>query len=42
LLGLFKADAVGRGVTLEPASFEDMCGGTVQEKQSLEVVYETV
>ena len=42
LLGLFKADVVGRGVTLEPASFEDMCGGTLQKKQSLEVVYETV
>ena len=42
LLGLFKADVVGRGVTLQPASFEDMCGGTVQKKQSLEVVYEAV
>jgi chlorophyllide a reductase subunit X len=42
LLGLFKGDAVGRGVVLEPASFEDMCGGTVVKKPSLEVVYETV
>jgi chlorophyllide a reductase subunit X len=42
LLGLFKGDAVGRGVVLEPASFEDMCGGTVVHKPSLEVVYETV
>jgi 3,8-divinyl chlorophyllide a/chlorophyllide a reductase subunit X len=42
LLGLFKGEAVGRGVTLLPASFEDMCGGTVVTKPSLEVVYETV
>jgi 3,8-divinyl chlorophyllide a/chlorophyllide a reductase subunit X len=42
LLGLFKGEAVGRGVTLQPASFEDMCGGTVVTKPSLEVVYETV
>ncbi len=42
LLGLFKGEVVGRGVVLEPASFEDMCGGTVIEKPSLEVVYETV
>ena len=42
LLGLFKADAVGRGVVLEPASFEDMCGGTVVERPSLEGVYDNV
>jgi len=42
LLGLFKGESVGRGVTLEPASFADMCGGTVPEKPSLEVVYEGV
>ncbi|WP_088347909.1 MULTISPECIES: chlorophyllide a reductase iron protein subunit X [Rhodomicrobium] len=42
LLGLFKGDAVGRGVVLQPASFEDMCGGTVVTKPSLEVVYDTV
>ena len=42
LLGLFKGEAVGRGVTLEPATFEDMCGGTVVEKPSLEVIYDTV
>jgi 3,8-divinyl chlorophyllide a/chlorophyllide a reductase subunit X len=42
LLGLFKGEAVGRGVTLLPASFEDMCGGTVVTKPSLEIVYETV
>jgi chlorophyllide a reductase subunit X len=42
LLGLFKGEAVGRGVVLQPASFEDMCGGTVVTKPSLEVVYDTV
>jgi chlorophyllide a reductase subunit X len=42
LLGLFKGDAVGRGVTLDPATNEDMCGGAVVEKRSLEVVYDTV
>jgi len=42
LLGLFKGEAVGRGVVLDPASFEDMCGGTAPVKTSLEVVYETV
>ena len=40
LLGLFKGDAVGRGVVLEPASIEDMCAATVLDKKSLEVVYE--
>jgi chlorophyllide a reductase subunit X len=40
LLGLFKGDAVGRGVTLVPASLEDMCGGTIVGKPSLEVIYE--
>ncbi len=40
LLGLFKGDAVGRGVTLNPASLEDMCGSTVLNKPSLEIVYE--
>jgi len=40
LLGLFKGEAVGRGVTLDPASFADMCGKTHVEKPSLEVVYE--
>jgi chlorophyllide a reductase subunit X len=42
LLGLFKGEAVGRGVTLEPASIEDMCGLSVLTKPTLEVVYETV
>ncbi len=42
LLGLFKGDAVGRGVLLDPATQEDMRGGLVVEKPSLEVVYDTV
>ena len=40
LLGLFKGDAVGRDYVLEPATAEDMCGGTVTQKPSLEVIYE--
>jgi len=40
LLGLFKGDDSGRGVRLEPATLEDMCGKTPSEKQSLEVVYD--
>ena len=32
LLGLFTGDAVGRDVVLEPASFEDMCGGTIDDE----------
>jgi len=42
LLGLFKGDVVGRNVVLEPATVEDMCGGTVIEKPTLEVIYEAV
>ena len=42
LLGLFKSDAVGRNVVLEPATMADMCGVTHIEKPSLEVLYETV
>jgi chlorophyllide a reductase subunit X len=42
LLGLFKGDTVGRNVVLDPATAEDMCGGIVIEKPSLEVVYETI
>ena len=42
LLGLFASDVVGRNVVLEPASFEDMCGGTAVTKPSLEVIYDTV
>jgi chlorophyllide a reductase subunit X len=40
LLGLFKGDAVGRGVVLDPATIEDMCGVNHVAKPSLEVVYE--
>jgi chlorophyllide a reductase subunit X len=42
LLGLFKSDVVGRGVVLDPATLEDMCGKAVIEKKSLEVVYDAV
>ncbi|SDF26815.1 MULTISPECIES: chlorophyllide a reductase iron protein subunit X [Thalassobaculum] len=42
LLGLFKGDAVGRGVTLQPASLADMCGAAYAPRPSLEVVYEGV
>jgi 3,8-divinyl chlorophyllide a/chlorophyllide a reductase subunit X len=42
LLGLFKGEAVGRGVVLDPASLEDMCGGTLTQKPSLEVIYDAV
>ena len=41
LLGLFKGEAVGRGVVLQPATLADMCGVQSIEKKSLEVVYET-
>jgi chlorophyllide a reductase subunit X len=40
LLGLFKGESVGRGVTLDPATFADMCGVNHVEVPSLEVVYE--
>ncbi|MBS0374675.1 MAG: chlorophyllide a reductase iron protein subunit X [Proteobacteria bacterium] len=40
LLGLFKGEAVGRGVVLDPATTEDMAGGTIVTRPSLEVVYE--
>ena len=40
LLGLFKGDAVGRGVVLDPASQADMRGHEVVEKPSLEIVYD--
>ena len=42
LLGLFAPDEVGGNVELEPASLEDMCGGTLVERESLEVVYDDV
>jgi chlorophyllide a reductase subunit X len=40
LLGLFKGEAVGRGVVLDPATMEDMCAAEVLVRPSLEVVYE--
>jgi chlorophyllide a reductase subunit X len=42
LLDLFNGETVGRGVVLQPATLEDMCGKTYQPKPSLEVVYDTV
>ncbi len=42
LLGLFKGEAVGRNVVLDPATLEDMCGRAAIEKPSLEVIYEAV
>ena len=40
LLGLFASEVTGRNVVLEPATMEDMCGASVIEKPSLEVVYD--
>jgi chlorophyllide a reductase subunit X len=42
LLGLFKGDAVGRNVVLDPATQADMRGSAVVEHRSLEVIYEAV
>jgi 3,8-divinyl chlorophyllide a/chlorophyllide a reductase subunit X len=42
LLNLFSSDITGRDVVLQPASQEDMCGGTLTQKTSLEVIYEAV
>ena len=42
LLGLFDGDEVGRDVELVPATANEMCGGKLTEKPSLEVVYENV
>lgn len=42
LLGLFAGDTVGRDVVLDPATQEDMRGGTFVPKPSLEVIYDTV
>ncbi len=42
LLGLFASDEVGRDVVLEPATLEDMCGGSATRKPSLEIVYDDV
>ncbi len=40
LLGLFKGEAVGRDVVLQPATVEDMCGPQLLKKRSLEVLYD--
>jgi chlorophyllide a reductase subunit X len=40
LLSLFKSDAVGRDVILQPATVEDMCGPQAVRKKSLEVIYD--
>jgi chlorophyllide a reductase subunit X len=40
LLNLFKGDAVGRDVVLDPATPEDMCLEAIVDKPSLEVIYE--
>ncbi len=40
LLGLFKGEAVGRGVELVPATLADMCGSESVTRPSLEVVYD--
>jgi chlorophyllide a reductase subunit X len=40
LLNLFKGDAVGRDVVLDPATPEDMCLEAIIDKPSLEVIYE--
>jgi chlorophyllide a reductase subunit X len=42
LLGLFDGDEVGRNVVLQPATPEDMCGGQLPQRPSLEVVYDSV
>ena len=42
LLGLFKGEAVGRDVVLQPATLEDMCGASALHKPSLEVIYDAV
>jgi chlorophyllide a reductase subunit X len=40
LLGLFKGEAVGRGVVLDPATMDDMWVESAPVKASLEVIYE--
>jgi len=42
LLGLFDGDSVGRNVTLTPATQEEMCGGKVNTRPSLEIIYDNV
>jgi chlorophyllide a reductase subunit X len=42
LLGLFKPEETGGGVTLTPATQADMRGGVFEAKPSLEVIYDHV
>lgn len=42
LLALFDGDSVGRDVRLLPATAEEMCGGKLVDRPSLEVVYDNV
>ncbi len=42
LLGLFASEETGRDVVLEPATLEDMHGGALPRRDSLEVVYDAV
>jgi chlorophyllide a reductase subunit X len=42
LLALFKTEQAGRDVRLEPATTEDMCAATVENRRSLEVIYDAV
>jgi len=42
LLALFDSDEVGRDVQLEPATAEEMCGGKLIERPTLEVVYDNI
>jgi chlorophyllide a reductase subunit X len=42
LLNLFKGEDVGRDVVLQPATMDEMCGGKVNRKPSLEVIYDEV
>ena len=40
VVGLFKGDAVGRDVVLEPATLEDVCGVSRSKKRSFEIIYD--
>jgi len=42
LLGLFDGDTVGRDVKLVPATPEEMCGGSLVTRPSLEIIYDNV
>ena len=42
LLGLFSSETTGRDFVLQPATEADMCGASLIDKPSLEVVYDTV